>query len=265
MYLDVKGLVTTGIGNLIDSVGAAQALPWRHGANGPLASASEVADAWNNLKSHQELKLLGGGNKAFQNLNDLRLDADGIKQVVLNKLDANEVILRTRFPGFDAWPADAQLGLLSMAWAMGPNFKFPKFEAAVNQLAPDFKAAAALSHMNAAGNPGLVPRNTANEALFNSAGDVVAQGLDFTQVQWSGFEDLLSKGTAALASGIKSATDAVSTGYNQATVQALNLADLGVSTVKKNSKLAVGVGIGAAVGGAVLLYAASKGSKAKRP
>ena len=27
MYLDVKGLVTTGVGNLIDSVGAAQALP----------------------------------------------------------------------------------------------------------------------------------------------------------------------------------------------------------------------------------------------
>jgi GH24 family phage-related lysozyme (muramidase) len=32
MYLDVKGLVTVGIGNLVDPVGVAQALPFRFGS-----------------------------------------------------------------------------------------------------------------------------------------------------------------------------------------------------------------------------------------
>ena len=41
MYLDVKGLVTIGVGNLIDSIADAQRLPWRNKTTsrgtGPLA------------------------------------------------------------------------------------------------------------------------------------------------------------------------------------------------------------------------------------
>src|SRR5258708_1739922 len=104
MYLDVKGLVTTGIGNLIDSVGAAQSLPWKH-ADGSPASSAEIADAWQTVKSRQDLKLLGGGNRAFANLSDLRLDADGISGLVQGKLSANEQVLLQRFPAFESWPA----------------------------------------------------------------------------------------------------------------------------------------------------------------
>lgn len=244
MYLDVKGLVTTGIGNLIDSVGAAQALPWRHGQGGPLASQDEIAQAWSTVKGMQGSKMLGGGNKVFQNASDLRLDADGIRKLVNDKLNSNEAILLTRFPGFEAWPADAQLGLLSMAWAMGPYFKFPKFEAAVNQLVPDFKAAAALSHMNAAGNPGLVPRNTANEALFNAAADVLKNNLDLATIQWDGFEDLLSKGTAALSSGLKSGVAA---------------AQAAGKVVQKQSKLFAGAAVLVGAAGAFAIYKGVKG------
>lgn len=211
MYLDVKGLVTTGIGNLIDSPGAAQALPWRHGVNGALASPAEVAAGWQAVKARQDQKLIGGGQKFWGTLTDLRLDADGIRQLVDAKLQSNEAILRNRFPGYESWPADAQLGLLSMAWAMGANFKFPKFEAAVNGLVPDFRAAASLSHMNAAGNPGLVPRNTANESLFLSAADTLSSNLSLDRINWSGFDDLLAKGTAALKSGLKSGAEVVGT------------------------------------------------------
>lgn len=216
MYLDVLGKLTTGIGNLIDSPADAQRLPWRHGLDGPHATPAEIAAAWQAVHARQDLKKIGGGQKIWGTLTDLRLDADGIRQLVDGKLQANEAILRTRFPGYDSWPSDAQLGLLSMAWAMGPNFKFPKFEAAVNQLVPDFRTAAGLSHMNTAGNPGLVPRNTANDSLFTSAADALAQNLDLDQIHWSGFDDLLAKGTAALASGLKSgaavAREAVSVG-----------------------------------------------------
>jgi hypothetical protein len=41
MYLDVKGLVTTGLGNLIDSTGDAEQLAWQH-ADGTPASTDEI-------------------------------------------------------------------------------------------------------------------------------------------------------------------------------------------------------------------------------
>ena len=78
------------------------------------------------------------------------------------------------FQSFDTWPADAQLALLSMAWAMGPGGPggFPHFRAGCQAL--DFKTAAAQCQMNAAGNPGLVPRNQANVTLFSNAAIVLA-------------------------------------------------------------------------------------------
>jgi len=213
MYLDVKGLVTTGDGNLIDSVAAAQALPWRHGIGGDYATPAEVAAAWNRVKASQDKKLIGGGNAYWQNLTDLRLDDDGIRQLVQSKLESNEAILKKRFPNYELWPADAQLGLLSMAWAMGPNFNYPKFQSAVNQLVPDFAEAARQSHMSDAGNPGLVPRNAANLALFNAAADTLRNNLDVDDINWDGFSDLLARGTKALSA----------------------VAQQGVATVKKKS------------------------------
>ena len=197
MYLDVKGLVTTGIGNLIDPIGAALSLPWVH-TNGAPASQDEIRSAWNAVKARQDMKLRGGG--AFAGVTDLRLTDDGIRQLVNDKLRANEAILRKRFPTYDNWPADAQLGLLSMAWAMGPNFRYPKFEAAVNALVPDFAAAAKESYINDANNPGLRPRNVANESLFMAAADTLKNNLDVTAINWSGFDDLMRKGVAAVSS-----------------------------------------------------------------
>src|SRR6185369_2729416 len=129
-------------------------------------SPGEVADAWTKVHDAQSYAKLGGGNAYWAHLTSLRLDHDGIAQLVKSKLAANEEILKKRFPAWESWPADAQLGTLSMAWAMGPNFNFPRFQAAVTQLIPDFRAAAAESKMGEAGNPGLVPRNLANRALF---------------------------------------------------------------------------------------------------
>lgn len=53
MYLDA--LVTTGVGNLIDSVAAAQALPWQVG-DGPVATADQVRTEWEMVKSRQDLR-----------------------------------------------------------------------------------------------------------------------------------------------------------------------------------------------------------------
>jgi hypothetical protein len=87
---------------------------------------------------------------------------------------------RTEFAEFDDWPADAQLGLLSMAWALGPAFRFLNFQAACQ--ARDFRTAAVESHMNDTNNPGLRPRNKANFQLFESAAEADEGNLDPDEV-----------------------------------------------------------------------------------
>ena len=165
MYLDVKGLVTTGMGNLIDPLPAALTLPWR-AAVGTLASPQDIRAEWTGIKNN--VALAHQGAQAARAVATLHLDDAAIDAIILNKLVQNETILKAfqAFEDFGTWPADAQLGLLSMAWAMGPGFgpRFPHFSQSC--AAKDFTNAAADSQMNEAGNPGLVRRNAANRQAF---------------------------------------------------------------------------------------------------
>jgi len=63
----------------------------------------------------------------------------------------DEGALLKRYSALRAWPCDAQLGLVVLAWALGPGFSLGKdkskreeFGAAVNCLEPDFARAARL-------------------------------------------------------------------------------------------------------------------------
>lgn len=178
MYLDITNLVTTGIGNLIDPIGLALSLPWQVG--GTPSSESEITDAWNTVKSRTDLSHSGGG--AFGGVTNLRLTNDDVDALVASKAAGMETSLKSRAPfaDFDDWPADAQLGLLSMAWAMGPLFNFPKFQGFCAAL--DFRSAADECRISEIGNPGVIPRNDANQALFRSAADVIDSGGDFEEL-----------------------------------------------------------------------------------
>jgi hypothetical protein len=190
MYLDThrddKGnlapLVTTGVGNLIDPVGEALRLPWFHWGN-PAAPATpdEIRAEWEMIKSHTELAPLGG--RAFEAIATLELSDDAIDALCMQKLAGNEALLKAHvaeFATFDTWPADAQMALLSMAWGMGAGFVFgrdshgqlkvllwPSFRAACDAL--DFDKAADECRMSEVGNPGVRPRNDANQRLFHNA------------------------------------------------------------------------------------------------
>jgi GH24 family phage-related lysozyme (muramidase) len=165
MYLDVKGLVTTGIGNLIDPMGEAVGLPWVYKADGAPAPKSEIMSEWEAVKLLQNLKTAGG--MGFANHTLLQLTPAGIDQLVADRLAVDENYLKTRFADWSTWPADAQLATLSMAWAMGPAFNFPQWEAAAR--AKNWKACALQCHISTIGNPGVVPRNAANVTLFGLA------------------------------------------------------------------------------------------------
>lgn len=175
MYLDIKGFVTIGVGNLIDPVDRALELPFEYEDQpGSMAFQEEISDAWQTVKSNISLKSKGA--TAFKSLTNLRLNDAAIRSLVDAKLTANETFLQGAFPEFDHFPADAQLGLLSMAWAMGAGFasKFPKFRSAC--LSQDWDTAAAECQISEVGNPGVKPRNQADETLFSNAARVVELG-----------------------------------------------------------------------------------------
>jgi len=186
MYLDVYGKVTTAIGCLIDSIPSAVTVTWIHRLTNESASMSEVAAAWTTVKAAQGMAKLGGG--AFAQLTDLRLTADGIATLVEQRLSQDEEYLRRRFHDYDDWPCDAQLGVLSNAWAAGAAWVAPHFDAAAKVhdwqacAGPEGDAGADPScrghawlndHLDVESdplrNPGLRPRNLATKILFENA------------------------------------------------------------------------------------------------
>ena len=164
MYLDVKGYVTIGVGNLIDPISYAIDLPFLD-VHGSPASKSEIGDEWTMIKHHPDLARLG--HRAAVVVAKLRLPNDAIDRLVLKKLDEMNAYLLGRFPEFENWPACAQLAVLSMSWAMGPAFRYPKLHGAL--LARDWPMAANECWIKETGNFGVHPRNIANRFLFLNA------------------------------------------------------------------------------------------------
>lgn len=186
MYLDIDGWVTIGIGNLIDPVDLALSLPFVHKTDLAAATQDEIQADWQAVKSRKDLATARDYLQQYDALTKLKLTDDNINQLVFAKLDSNVATLKNtaEFANLETWPADAQLGLFSMAWAAGPAFGagFPKFRAAC--AAKDWNTAATESHIDDTNNPGLTPRNEANHILFSNAAQVVQQNLDFSVLQY---------------------------------------------------------------------------------
>lgn len=183
MYLDVKGLVTTGRGNLIDRVEKALALKWEYrGRPGSEASEPDVRAEWNHIKNDEESKAMkqGGGGR-YKRITKLDVNSASLERLYNDTLLGNEATLKTVFhppyrpyADFDDLPADAQLGLLSLAWAAGPAFsqdhRWPRFVQAI--VDRDWDEAAAQSRLSETDNAPIWKRNVANSILFRNAGIV---------------------------------------------------------------------------------------------
>jgi len=180
MYCDQKNLVTTGVGHLLDGSPEhspepwlpALRAPWLH-SDGSLASRVEVIAEWKNIKhlvdTHPGLPKMGGG--AYRHFATLHLSEIAIDTLVDSDAAGMEAYLRKRFVDYDSWPADAQLGILSMSWPMGPMFylKYPHFSAAADRL--DFAVCAEESAIHGAWYDA---RNKAHHLCFTNAAAVLA-------------------------------------------------------------------------------------------
>ena len=169
MYLDCKGLVTTGVGNLINTVGEACALPFVH-ADGSPATQGEIASEWMLIHSTQDLAKRG--YLQAHAYCKLHLTPEGVRALVQQKLASNWAWMsRNYYPACESWPAAAQLAVSSMAWAVGAGFPkiFKNFSTFANK--GDWASAAKCALINTTGNVGVIPRNKANVALLTYAAD----------------------------------------------------------------------------------------------
>jgi hypothetical protein len=176
MYLDVKGLVTVGVGNLLATSAEAAALPFTHGLNGGPASAGEKTAAWNLVKNAPPGRPVSqNGGDIYGALTDLRLNDAAINALVLAKSVALDAFNTTQFPQtYPTFPADAQLGLIGVQWGGAWN-TFSKLKVQVTNR--EWFGAARECFFSETGNPGVKPRNISNRWLFSLAGRVVGMGL----------------------------------------------------------------------------------------
>ena len=203
MYLDALGYVTTGVGNFAEPVSVAEAMPWVN-ADGSASSAAEIAAAWEAVDAERSdpkgekqtsgLATRYGG--AFGGVTSIRLTPAGIQQLFNTQLAANETAARRYFPTWDNLPADVQMGIASMQWALGSDFppKFPQFTAAIN--AWDFATAAADADFK---GTGVATRIAADKLMFENGAAVVAGGLDGATLYYPGSAAGASSGSGAVA------------------------------------------------------------------
>src|SRR5690606_12048187 len=117
MYVDVKGLVTTAVGVLIDPIGLALDLPWQ--IDGRPATRREIERDWCALKARASyfgrVHHVQAGRATRCRLAPGALDA-----LVERRLATIERTMVGKYlSGFDAWPAGARLGALCTGWGVG--------------------------------------------------------------------------------------------------------------------------------------------------
>ena len=177
MYLDVKGLVTVAIGNLIDPVSLALNVPFVW-PDGRLATRSEIQREWMKIKS--TTSLAKSGYRAAERVAQLRMTDAGVSALVSKVLSRFNGELWLQYPAFESWPADAQMATFAMAWACGTAFgtagrsPFRSLHKAL--LAGDFAAASQQCKINETGNAGVIPRNKAMKQLYFLAAALPCDG-----------------------------------------------------------------------------------------
>lgn len=189
-YSDVKRLITTGAGILIDPLHRCLSHEWWIGDR--RATPQEIEDDWSELKTRanamSDADLQHWTATMQAPFTSIRLKADYVEQLTIRRAHLNfDYITKNLIPGLPNEPADAQLGVLLLSWAVGAGFDRTRpprtaFVEACN--AGDWLAAAAGARLNEAGNKGVIGRNKHMALCFSNAATVAARGLDPAALWW---------------------------------------------------------------------------------
>ena len=195
MYTDNIGFVTTGMGNKIDDnsptnrtpgmngYGPALKLPWIHKSDGQPATQAEIIQDWQTVKAAHTADGTYDAPHDAQ-ITQLKLSQLALQDLIATQLINNEEVGIKDLPNFKDYPADAQMAIHGMWWAMGagfiPAYHFTAFQAAA--VAQNWPAAKAQS-----GFKGAAPqRKAAHDQMFDNAAKAVANNLNFDMLWYPG-------------------------------------------------------------------------------
>jgi GH24 family phage-related lysozyme (muramidase) len=143
LYRDHHGLVTVGVGNLVQSAVDAIRLPFVDKKTGAPATPEQIAHAFEAIK-HQPV---GFAAHAYAAITNIRLSEDSVRTLAQHRLE-HEFLpgLHRLFPNFDSFPAPAKRAFVDMAYNLGIEGlgRFHQLRTAVE--AGDWRAAAGECH-----------------------------------------------------------------------------------------------------------------------
>ena len=162
MYVDTKGFVTVGIGNMLPNAKAAQALPFINRTTRNAGTAAEIATDFERVAKQPKAKAA----RYYRDFTALDLPEVQINVLFQKRIDEFRGQLRRAYPKYDSYPNGAQLALLDMAFNLGAGAlknKWPKLNQAIEKL--DWAAAAE----NCVRPDANAIRNSSTVALFKGA------------------------------------------------------------------------------------------------
>ena len=167
MYLDTVGKVTVGIGLMLPSGLAADALPFTVGDRA--AVAAEIATEFARVSCMAR----GRAAKFYSKVGGLRLPQETIDSRLVETLQGFEGYLRRHIETYDDLPDPAKTALLDMVYNLGPGrffAEYPRLIAAIE--AGDWKRAAAASERR---GPGAARNLWTKQQLLDAAKSVVTE------------------------------------------------------------------------------------------
>lgn len=192
-----SGLVSVGVGFLVDSPDKAWEIPgWVRVSDGQPATKDEVTAAWNAVNNlpngpAPNWKSYKAWDPQVLPANNVKLTPEAMAARTKVKTLQMTSRLLSLLPNAASWPADAQQGLLGIAWAFGPDgtkaYMGPFFTAAK---ANDFKGMLEAVRNTGHGTgywekpPITAKRKAQLDLLFSNAVDVVSAAGDYTLLNW---------------------------------------------------------------------------------
>ncbi len=131
MYIDTRGFVTVGVGNLVASAETAVSLPFVCRRDGFPATAAQKIAAFKRIRGAPA----AWRAPHYKTFTDLDLPDASIKTLALTRLRTEFLPgLKSIFPEFDAFPLPARRALVDMVYNLGVNGlkKFTHFVRAAN-------------------------------------------------------------------------------------------------------------------------------------
>jgi GH24 family phage-related lysozyme (muramidase) len=144
MYLDTRGFVTVGVGEMLASSARAQALPFVDG-NGDAVTPDAIVAEYNRVLALAPAQTAG----AYKAAGSPTLAADSITNLLMAHVQLFDGQLSAQFANYGAFPNAAKLGLLDMIYNLGAHGLFAGYPTLMKDVnAGNWAGAAAQCHRN---------------------------------------------------------------------------------------------------------------------